>query len=83
MQATNVDSNNTGKIFLTTGRQPIGTVGHPGQGDVLLQGAGIEEPAGGGVIDSRWKQQIWAVSDTADQTLTVEEVVLNGEEKEE
>lgn len=73
MQSTNVDSANTGKLFLTPGQQPVSTVGHPSQGEVLVQGAAISRPAAGEKLPEVWKKAIWAVADTAAQTLTVEE----------
>lgn len=73
MQASNVDANNTGRVHLGRGYQPIATVGHPSQGDVLLQGSGIEEPSADKPLDSSWKKSIWATASAINQSLTVEE----------
>lgn len=75
MQPTAVDSNNTGKIYVAANYQPIATIGHASQGEVLIQGASIEQPRAGEPISEKWKGQVWATSDTANQTLIVEEEV--------
>lgn len=73
MQAVIVDTNNTGSIFIGIGFQPTATVGTPLQGEILVQGVLIERPRVGEKLTDREKGAIWAVSDTADQTILVEE----------
>jgi len=75
MQATNVDTNNTGKVFVAYGQQPVATVGHPSQGEVLIQAAAFEEPAAGLQLDKKYKQAVWAIADTASQSVVVEEEI--------
>lgn len=75
VQTTNVDANNTGKVFVGFGHQPVATVGHPSQGDVLLQGDGIIEPGENSELNERYKQAVWAISDTAKQSVIVEEEI--------
>lgn len=73
MQAELVDANNTGKVYVGVGFQPTATVGAPLQGEVLIQSAVIEKPEVGGRLEESEKAAVWAVADTADQTLVVEE----------
>ena len=73
MQAELVDPVNLGKIFVGLGFQPVATVGEPLQGEVLIQSAVLERPRVGETLTEREKGAIWAVSDTANQTLVVEE----------
>ena len=73
MQAELVDANNLGKVFIGVGFQPTATVGAHLQGEVLIQSAVIEKPESGHVLEDNEKAIIWAVSDTADQTIIVEE----------
>lgn len=75
MQATDVDTNNTGRIHLGFGFQPTAAVNHQSQGDVLIQSAAIEEPTGNLPIANRYKGAIWATSSQANQSLVVEEEV--------
>lgn len=75
MQATDVDVNNVGKIFIGCGSQPTPTVGHQSQGEILLQASAIETPSGGDVIDEKYKMAIWAVSDTEGQTIVFDEEI--------
>lgn len=77
MQPFDVDGNNTGLIHIGTGFQPVATVGHPSQGEILLQAGAIVEPAAGEKISERFKRTIWATSSLANQTLTVEEETNN------
>ncbi|MFA6161775.1 MAG: hypothetical protein WC766_06465 [Patescibacteria group bacterium] len=75
MQATDVDGNNVGKIFVGFGVQPVATVGNQSQGEVMLQASAIEQPSPGGVLNGKYKKSIWVVSDTASQTLVYEEEI--------
>ncbi len=75
MQPFDVDANNTGTIHIGTGYQPVATVGHASQGEVLLQGAAIEEPYAGEKITKRFLKAIWATSSAVNQTLMIEEEV--------
>lgn len=81
MQSSNVDANNTGRIHVKTGDQPVATVGHASQGDILRQSDGILEPKGSGKIPKNWKGAIWATSSQNDQTLTVDEVLESSAEE--
>ena len=69
------DPTNTGKIFIGFGFQPVATVGVAGQGEILLQAGGFNEPSIGGALDKKYKQSVWATSDTVNQSLVVEEEV--------
>lgn len=73
MQAELVDANNIGKVYIGVGFQPRATVGAHLQGEVLIQSAVIEKPEAGHVLEENEKAVVWAVADTADQTLIVEE----------
>jgi len=75
MQPSSVDSNNTGRIHIGKGFQPVATVGHPSQGEVLIQSAVIEEYKRYKEDTLPYKGPIWAVSSKANQTLIVEEEV--------
>ena len=75
MQAELVDPTNTGKIFIGLGFQPVGTVGHSLQGEILIQSAALVYPLGGNVLESRHKGTVWALSDTASQSIYFEEEV--------
>ena len=75
MESTSIKTSNTGRIHIGTDFQPVATVGHSLQGDVLLQAAGIEEPQGDAIISERWKKQIWATASATSQTLTVDEEI--------
>lgn len=75
MQAKAVDSNNTGKVYVGFGFQPVAIVGNPNQGEVLIQSAYIEKPRTGEKLEEREKDAVWATSDTDNQTLIVEEEV--------
>ena len=79
MQPVDVDANNSGRIHLGFGSQPVATVGHPDQGLILIGGAGLEEPSGITVLDKKYKQILWATSSVANQSLTLnEELETNG-----
>lgn len=70
---SSIQANNTGLIFLGRGFQPVATVGHASQGEVLNAGAAIEEVKEF-MDDSRpYKGNIFIVSDTAGQQCVVEE----------
>ena len=75
MQPSDIDANNLERIHLGFGSQPIGTVGHPNQGLIIIGGAGIEEPSGDAPIDKKYQQAVWAVSSAVNQSLTVDEEV--------
>jgi len=79
MQAELVDANNTGKVFIGIGRQPVPTVGHAGQGEVLIQSAAIERPEKNRPLEKFEKAAIWATSDSANQTIVVEEIIKKPE----
>ena len=73
MQPSSIDAGNTGQIRITKGHQPGIGATNPSRGEVLIQGGFIDEPKGGTKLDDLSKKAIWATSDTADQSLTVEE----------
>ena len=75
MQASAVDPNNTGGIFIGWGFQPIATVGHASQGEILIQGASTERPRAGEKISELYKRALWLTADTINQTVIVEEEV--------
>ena len=75
MQPFDIDANNTGLIHIGTGFQPVATVGHPSQGEIMLQGSAISEPEAGEKIGEKHKRSIWATSSVSNQTLLVEEEV--------
>jgi len=73
MQPTDVDPNNTGKVYIGFGFQPIATAGHASQGEVLIQSSVIDEPKGGEILNEKYKKPVWATADANNQTLIVEE----------
>ena len=75
MQPSGVDATNSGNIFIGYGQQPVGTVAHVSQGEVLVQSAYIDQPPGGATLAERYKQAIWAVSSVESQSLIVTEEV--------
>ena len=75
VQSTNVDANNTGKTFIGYGHQPVATVGHPSQGEILMQSDAIDQPGASGILDKKYKGQVWAVSDTASQSVSIDEEI--------
>ena len=75
MQPFDVDANNIGTIHIGFGVQPVATVGHANQGEVLLQAGLIAEPQAGEKLESRHKRAVWATTATINQTLVVEEEV--------
>lgn len=79
LQSTNVDANNTGKVFIKSGSQPIAVVGHASQGLVLMQSDVISQPLGGDKLDNAWKDSIWATADTVNQSLYLNEEVEEAE----
>lgn len=81
MQSTNVDGNNTGRIHIARGYQPVSTVGHNSQGEILMQSDVIDEPSGGNKMDQSWQGNIWATSTQPNQSLYVEEEVEGDEAK--
>lgn len=81
MQIKSVDANNTGKIFIGIGKQPVAVVGHASQGEVLMQGAVMEKPRTGETLRPFEQMTIWAISDTANQTIVIEEIIEEPELK--
>lgn len=75
MQPFDIDANNTERIHIGFGFQPVATVANPNQGEVLLQGATIDEPQFTGQLTQNRKKIIWATSSKANQSLTIEEEV--------
>ena len=75
MQSTNVDAANTGRVHIGFDFQPNATVGHPSQGEILIQGSGIEEPVTGITLDKKYKQAIWATASASNQSITIEEEI--------
>ena len=73
-----VDAGNTGRIHVGFGFQPIAVVGHVAQGEVLLQGAAIDEPPVSGKLSPDRKRIIWATSSQNNQSINVEEETDNG-----
>ena len=78
-QASAVDPNNTGGIFIGWGFQAVATVGHASQGEILIQGASTERPRAGESIQEKYKKALWLTSDTVNQTVIVEEEVNDDE----
>ena len=75
MQSSQVDTNNTGRVHIAFGYQPVAEVGHASQGEVLLQASAIDEPQGNRPLDEQYKQAVWATSSQDNQSLIVEEEV--------
>ena len=73
VQSTNVDAANTGIVFVGAGFQPQSTVALPNADYALMQSDAIVQPGEGQKLANRWKKAIWAVSNTAAQSLLVEE----------
>lgn len=69
---------NTGTVFVAKGGAPSATAGAPSSGDALSQGSQWAE-VGQYVNDPNvFKGQVWAVSDTAGQLITVDETFSQG-----
>lgn len=77
MQPSSIDAGNTGRIHLGYGFQPVATVNHASQGEILIQSSSIEEPQRDVPLSEKYKGAIWATSSAANQSLTVEEEVSN------
>ncbi len=75
MQPFDVDANNIGTIHIGFGFQPVATVGHASQGEVLLQGSVLSQPSAGEKLEDKHKRAVWATTATTNQTLIVEEEV--------
>lgn len=84
MQSSSVDANNSGRIHIAFGFQPVATVNHPSQGEILLQTAAIDEAeTKGKKLGLRYKRAIWATSSQDNQSLVVIEEVAHEEEPKE
>lgn len=75
MQPSSIDGGNTGRIHIGRGFQPVATVNHAAQGEILIQGSYIDNPKGGEELDAAEKKAIWATSSIDNQSLTVEELL--------
>ena len=73
MQPTSIDAANTGRVHLAFGFQPTATVGHASQGIVLIAGTILEEPVSERAIEPHFKRALWAIADTASQSVILEE----------
>lgn len=73
MQPYDVDNNNVGRIHIGYGFQPVATVGHGSQGEVLIGGSTILQPSTDAPLDEKFKRAVWVTSSVANQTLIVEE----------
>lgn len=71
MQPSSVDGNNTGRVHLGKGYQPVATVGDANQGEVLIQSGVMEEFKRYKGDTLPYKGPIWATSSKANQTLIV------------
>ena len=78
MQSTNVDVNNTGITFVGAGYQPPNAVSRAAATYALLQSDLIDQPTEGRKLADKWKRIIWAISDTANQSLIVDEETEEG-----
>jgi hypothetical protein len=78
MQSDNVDPNNTGRVHIGYDAQPVAVVGHPNQGDILIQSTAIEEPVSNLPLDDKYKKGIWAVASAANQSIVYDEEVEAG-----
>lgn len=74
MQATQVDAANTGRVHIGKGYQPVATVGHNAQGEVLIQSAITEEYKEFEGDHKPYKGPIWAIASAASQSLIIEEI---------
>ena len=72
-QSSQVDSSNTGQVFVGFGHQPQSVVSDPAAGYPIKQSDVIERPRVGEELMPHEKLDIWAVSDTAAQSLIIEE----------
>ncbi len=75
MQAQVVDANNTGRIHIGKGFQPVATVGHASQGIVLTQGAYEAENKEFPEDERPFKGAIWATSSQNTQSIRIDEEV--------
>jgi hypothetical protein len=73
MLPTAVESGNTGRVHVGKGFIPTATLGAPNQGDILLQGTTISDVPQFEGDPSLFKGQWWAIADTPNQILTVDE----------
>ena len=72
-QPVQVNAADTGKVFIGRGFIPNATVGDPNQGEVLVAGASIEEKKQFPEDTLPYKGVIWAVADTENQMIIVDE----------
>lgn len=73
MLATSVAAGNTGRVHIGRGFQPVATVGHELQGEILIQSAAIEEKKQVAQDPLPFKGPIWATSSATNQELEVQE----------
>ncbi len=75
MQPSQVDVNNTGRIHIGKGFQPVTTVGHNNQGEILIQSATIEEKKEFEGDTKPFKGALWGTSSVANQSIIFEEEI--------
>lgn len=73
MPPTSVISGNTGVVFVGKGFVPQAVTGAPNSGDPINQGSQVTDVPQFDGDPSLFKGQWWAISDTADQVLIVDE----------
>ena len=79
MESSNVNSANTGRVFIEHGKQPGTTLTAPNQGQVLMQSDALEEPRPNEKLEEKWRGAVWLTADTAAQTVWVDEELEVGE----
>lgn len=75
MHPFDVNNTNDGRIHIGFGFQPVATVGHGAQGEVLIGSATIAQPSTDAPLASKYKKAVWATSSKTGQTIEVEEEV--------
>lgn len=73
MIPTSIESANTGVVYLGKGFVPRATTGAPSSGDPISQGTQVTDVPQFDGDPSIFKGQWWAVADTADQQIIVDE----------
>lgn len=75
MTPSSVESANTGNVFIGKGFTPSTASDSPNKGDILTQGSSLSDNPQFDGDPSLFLGQWWAVADTANQVLVVDETV--------
>lgn len=77
MIPSSIESGNTGVVYLGKGFVPQAVTGSPSSGDPISQGSQITDVPQFDGDPSIFKGQWWAVADTADQEIIIDEQYIS------